>query len=257
MPCRLDRRWSWRCTHKVYKNAAGAALVETFSITGMGHGQPVDPGTGADQCGVAGAYILDVNICASYFIAQFWGIAAGAPAGTTFDNSDANDGYVKANADGTAPAVGTLEGTYGLAIGRGSDAKYNRTILSFDTSSIPDTATITRAYVTVAYSTGSGDPWSSPAGNTLVIDVKTGCYGVCSIETGDWAAAPTATSVATIAKFTSGTKSSSDFGSAGLSAISKTGTTQLKLRFSQSQTANYYVFIKKGVEAKLTVIYSP
>lgn len=246
--------------HKVYKNASGAALVETFSLTSMGHGQPVDPGTGTDQCGVAGAYILDVNICASYFISQFWGIASGGPPpppppDTTFDNSDANDGYVKANADGSAPAVGTLEGTYGLAIGRGSDAKYNRTILSFDTSSIPDTATITRAYVTVAYSTASGDPWASPVGNTLVIDVKTGCYGLCTIETGDWASASTASSVASIAKFTSGTKASTDFSASGLSAINKVGTSQLKLRFSQNQTANYYVFIKKGLDAKLTVVY--
>ena len=32
-------------------NASGKALVETYSITGMGHGTPVDPGTGERQCG--------------------------------------------------------------------------------------------------------------------------------------------------------------------------------------------------------------
>lgn len=60
--------------HAVYKNGSGSALVETFRLTGMGHGQPVDPGTGSDQCGVAGAYILDVNICGSYFISQWFGV---------------------------------------------------------------------------------------------------------------------------------------------------------------------------------------
>jgi len=60
--------------HKVYKNATGTALVETFSITGMGHGQPVDPGTGATQCGSAVGYNLDANICASYHIAQWFGL---------------------------------------------------------------------------------------------------------------------------------------------------------------------------------------
>jgi poly(hydroxyalkanoate) depolymerase family esterase len=60
--------------HKVYKDGAGNALVETYSITGMGHGQPVDPGTGALQCGNAVTYSLDANICASYYIGKWFGI---------------------------------------------------------------------------------------------------------------------------------------------------------------------------------------
>jgi poly(3-hydroxybutyrate) depolymerase len=60
--------------HKVYKNGAGTALVETYSITGMGHGYPVDPGTGATQCGTATGYNLDVNLCASYYIGKWFGI---------------------------------------------------------------------------------------------------------------------------------------------------------------------------------------
>lgn len=60
--------------HKVYKDTGGAAKVETYSLTGMGHGQPIDPGAGATQCGVAAPYFLDVNICASYFIALWFGV---------------------------------------------------------------------------------------------------------------------------------------------------------------------------------------
>ena len=60
--------------HKVYKNGSGKALVETYSITGMGHGTPVDPGTGETQCGTAGAYLLDVNLCSSYYIGRFFGL---------------------------------------------------------------------------------------------------------------------------------------------------------------------------------------
>lgn len=62
--------------HKVYRDGAGRAVVESYSLTGMGHGQPVDPGGGATQCGVAGPYVLDVNICASYWIGRFWGLDA-------------------------------------------------------------------------------------------------------------------------------------------------------------------------------------
>jgi poly(hydroxyalkanoate) depolymerase family esterase len=60
--------------HKVYRNAAGTAVVESWSITGMGHGTPVDPGSGERQCGTAGAYILDVNLCSSWYIGKYFGL---------------------------------------------------------------------------------------------------------------------------------------------------------------------------------------
>ncbi|MEU4095985.1 PHB depolymerase family esterase [Streptomyces sp. NPDC026673] len=59
---------------RTYKDASGAAVVETYSITGMGHGQPVDPGSGAAQCGTAAAYMLDVNLCAAYRLGTGWGL---------------------------------------------------------------------------------------------------------------------------------------------------------------------------------------
>jgi poly(hydroxyalkanoate) depolymerase family esterase len=60
--------------HKAYRDGSGAAVVETYSITGMGHGQPVDPGSGSEQCGTAGAYVLDVNLCAAYRMGAAWGL---------------------------------------------------------------------------------------------------------------------------------------------------------------------------------------
>jgi hypothetical protein len=68
---------------KVYKNGSGAELVETYSITGMAHGTPIDPGTGPTQCGTAASYILDKDICSSYYIGQFWGIIGGGTTTTT------------------------------------------------------------------------------------------------------------------------------------------------------------------------------
>ncbi len=71
--------------HKVYEKN-GVAVVETYSLTGMGHGTPVDPGSAEVECGQAGAYILDVDICSSYYIGRFWGIVAEA------DGNDGGDG---------------------------------------------------------------------------------------------------------------------------------------------------------------------
>ena len=341
--------------HAVYKDAAGQPKVETYLITGMGHGTPVDPGTGESQCGTAGAYILDVNICSSYHIGHFWGLdnldgtpptvtltapangsnlsgttsvtatasdnvgvdrveflldgallgsdssapysldwntataasgthslqarasdlvdnvgtsasvtvnvvgggSGGTPLVAEFSNEDANDGYVKANADGSAPAVGTLEAYSGLAIGRGTDGKYNRALLSFDTSALPDGATIVSATVNVAYRSAYGDPWSSPAGNTLAIDAQLGCRGACTIETGDYAGTMTADAVAQLLPFTGGSQTSNLFSTAGLAAINRTGRTQLRLRFSAHPTATHYLWIDKGASARLRVEYLP
>ena len=81
--------------HKVYRDASGRAAVETYSITGMGHGTPIDPGTATDQCGTPAAYILDANICSSYFIGQWFGLD---------------------NADHTAPTVSLTAPTNGATV---------------------------------------------------------------------------------------------------------------------------------------------
>lgn len=60
--------------HRVYRDPAGKVVVETYAITGMGHGQPVDPGAAATQCGTAGAYLLDVDLCAAYRLGHGWGL---------------------------------------------------------------------------------------------------------------------------------------------------------------------------------------
>jgi fibronectin type 3 domain-containing protein len=159
--------------------------------------------------------------------------------------SHAPSGYVKATClSGASPEVGTLGN---LAMGRGFDGKCNRTILSFDTSAIPDGATITRAWLKVNYSSSSGNPWASPPDNSLVIDVKTGVYAATmGTEPGDWSAAPTASAVASIAKFSSGSAQSSNFDELGLAAIDKTALTQLKLRFAADQGSSGYLFITKN-----------
>jgi poly(hydroxyalkanoate) depolymerase family esterase len=60
--------------HKVYNDTNGNAVVETYTITGMKHGVPIDPGNAEDQCGTAADYIVPAGICSSYYIAKFWGL---------------------------------------------------------------------------------------------------------------------------------------------------------------------------------------
>lgn len=63
-------------TRKTFKDADGKVLVESYLIANMGHGTPVSPGSGGEQCGTTGPHILDAGICSSFHIATFWGLIA-------------------------------------------------------------------------------------------------------------------------------------------------------------------------------------
>ncbi len=62
-------------SHRVYRDSTGRARVEFYLIAGMGHGQPIDPGTAETQCGVSSDYMFPVGLCASYQMIRFWGLA--------------------------------------------------------------------------------------------------------------------------------------------------------------------------------------
>ncbi|HCU51598.1 MAG TPA: esterase, partial [Micromonosporaceae bacterium] len=184
-------------------------------------------------------------------------VTGGGGGETATFPSATDDGYVKAYSDGSGAEVGTNKYTLGLGLGRGIDSKINRAVLSFDTSALPDNAVITRAYLTVTRNSSYSNPWANPAGNQLLIDVQTGCLGPnCAIETADWSATATQLGVGQIAQWTSGTTDSTDLSSTGLTAINKTGQTQVKLRFSQFQTSTAYVIIAPETGATLTVEYT-
>jgi poly(hydroxyalkanoate) depolymerase family esterase len=63
-------------TRAVYASPDGVARVTTYTLAGMGHATPNDPGTGARQCGQAGAYFAD-TLCSSWYDAVAWGLDGG------------------------------------------------------------------------------------------------------------------------------------------------------------------------------------
>ena len=63
--------------HRVYADAAGEVRVETYELPGMGHAEPVDPGSGPERCGRVAPYFADRHVCAAYRIARFWGLTDG------------------------------------------------------------------------------------------------------------------------------------------------------------------------------------
>ncbi|KQX46199.1 MULTISPECIES: PHB depolymerase family esterase [unclassified Streptomyces] len=174
---------------------------------------------------------------------------------TVLSSTDAEDGYVKAAADGSGASVGTLEDLYGLALGRGTDGRVNRLVVSFDTSRIPAGKEITRAWLTVTRSSGSGDPWASPAGNRLLVDLRSGCFGGCAVEAGDWSAAASVAGAARIDAFASGSAVSTDLSAQALAALNRGGVTQFRLGFAAAPTGTAYLFVNRDAPVTLTVEY--
>lgn len=65
-------------TEEDYAAPDGRPGVALFTISGMGHGLAVHPGTGTDRCGATGSYYLDA-ICSSYYTSLFWGLDGAGP----------------------------------------------------------------------------------------------------------------------------------------------------------------------------------
>jgi poly(hydroxyalkanoate) depolymerase family esterase len=59
-------------TRRIWSNASGDALIEAFSISGMGHGVPLASTTRGESYGAAGPFFLDVGISSTHHIARFW-----------------------------------------------------------------------------------------------------------------------------------------------------------------------------------------
>jgi len=146
-----------------------------------------------------------------------------------------------------------------------SDRQY-RSIVSFDTSSLPDGAQIVSARLILKRGTLSGtDPFTTH-GN-CVVDIRTGAFGTsASLSSSDFQAAATATGVATLTRPTgNGALSEGVLNATGRAAINKTGTTQLKLYFTLDDNDDNgydYVGFYSGESAsanrpKLEVTYQP
>jgi poly(hydroxyalkanoate) depolymerase family esterase len=61
---------------QVWRDRAGRDVIELYTITGMAHGAPLATRLADTDCGMPGAFVLDVGISSSYHIAKFWGLTA-------------------------------------------------------------------------------------------------------------------------------------------------------------------------------------
>jgi len=159
------------------------------------------------------------------------------PTAVTFTSVAAQDGWVLESTE-ASNAGGSIDSTAGttsaLRIGDDNQDKQYKSVVSFDTSSIPDGATILSVTLRLRRGTLSGTSPFTTHG-TCWVDVQpgTGFSGSTALQAGDFQAAATAVQAASLGNAASnGSWSEGSLSAAGLAALNKTGTTQLRVYFN-------------------------
>ena len=76
---------------RAWADASGRTVIEEYTITGMGHGTPLDMSE-PDPVGAAGAFMLEARISSTRHIAAFWGLTKAAAAKPKPATSEADTG---------------------------------------------------------------------------------------------------------------------------------------------------------------------
>jgi carboxypeptidase T len=172
----------------------------------------------------------------------------------TFTSGGAQDGWVLESGE-TTSAGGSLSATASttsaLRLGDNNQDRQYRTVVSFDTSSIPDGATIVSVTLRLLRGSLTGtNPFTTHG--TCWVDVQNGSgfSGSTTLQNGDFQAAATAVHAATLSNAASnGIWSTGNLNAAGLAAVNKTGTTQLRVSFNlddNDDTGNDYLGYYSG-----------
>ena len=210
-----------------------------------------------DTAGLVGATVSTVTV----------GDGGGSTT-VTLASIGTDDGRVveETESSGTGGVVqSTAADLVALRMGDHSQDRQVKSILSFDTSAIPDGVPIISATVRLQRSALRGANPFNTHGDALV-DVNQGAFGNNRVlQTGDFQAAATAAGVATLSDpVTNGGWSEGALDPDGLAALNRTGLTQLRVYFERDDNddgSRDYVAFHSGDDAnpathpQLVVVY--
>ena len=174
----------------------------------------------------------------------------GQVTSTIFSSGGTQDGWVN----------NTTSGTTEVRVGDGGVGQIYKGILSFDTSSIPDDATVNSlSLYMIRKGSSSTNPFTSGSLGAVNLEIKTGTFGTINIENSDFSA----TADATNAGCFQGSVSSNgfalriDLNEAGIAAVNKTGNTQFRISFPNTNANANYIDFNTGnatVDTTLTTV---
>jgi len=150
-----------------------------------------------------------------------------------------SDGWIIESSE-TSNAGGTLNSTATTFwVGDDAENRQYRAILSFDTSSLPNNAVITRVTLKVKKQARVGTDAFTTHGN-LYVDIRSGAFSNDSLlQTGDFQATADRNAAAIIPSLSAGNWYQVNFPSAAFPFINKTGLTQLRLRFQRDDNNDH------------------
>lgn len=192
----------------------------SFSTSSLSVGAHTITASVTDSGGAPGSAQITLNI------------TGVGPTTVTFYSVASQDGRIwESGENGNVGGGGnsTDNSTIALRVGDTNVDEQYKVILSFNTSSIPDGATIQSATLRLVRGSSSGTNPFTTHGPCVADIINGGFGGSTAFAISDWQAAATANAVVTLSNpTTNGSASSGNLSAAGLSAISKTGTTQLR-----------------------------
>ncbi len=155
----------------------------------------------------------------------------GGPTTVTFYSTASEDGRLYESTETSNVGGGgnsTDNTTASLRVGDFSDDTQYRSIVSFNTSGLPDGATIVSATLRIKRASLTGTSPFTTHG-TCTVDISNGFGGSTAFANGDFQAVAVAGGVTTLSHPTSnGAFATGALNSAGLAAVSTTGVTQFR-----------------------------
>ncbi len=167
------------------------------------------------------------------------GATGGGVTTATYTTNATYDGYIVESSKNSS--VGGSVNSTSTTFRLGDDASNDqyRSILSFNTSSLPDNAVISSVTLKIKQAGSSGSNPFSSMGNILG-DIKSGAFsGSNALQSGDFQATASKDGVVTITNNPSSGWYSANLSSANFGYINKTGETQFRLRFSTEDNHNH------------------
>lgn len=162
----------------------------------------------------------------------------GTDGGTqaTFTSIAVDDGLVAESGE-TSNVGGLVEstaaGARALRIGDFGANQQVKTVVSFDTSAIPDGATVVSATLRLRRGSIRGaNPFTTHG--TALVDIRQGAFGTgATLEAGDFQAAPSAASVGTLSSpAANGDWAEASLNATGLALVNRAGLTQLRVAYT-------------------------
>jgi S-formylglutathione hydrolase FrmB len=160
----------------------------------------------------------------------------------TFLSIGAEDGWVRESSagGGGGDAQASWSGGAGLIAGDDGGNRQYKAIVSFDTSSLPDDATIVSATLRLKRGTVAGtNPFTNHG--ACSVDVRTGGFaGSATLVPADFTARATASAVGSLGNAgANGSWSEATLNGAGRSAIHKSGRTQFRVGFTVGDDGDF------------------